>query len=125
MRTRNLTIGYLGEAIAKEYLENQGYRIIEQNYKTKYAEIDLIAWDRKILVFVEVRTKAGEWFGAPEESINRRKINKLIRNAKAYISRNLGANGRLSLGYRIDAVCIVLDESSNPKRISHYKNLTF
>ena len=119
MKTKNLTIGYLGEAIAKEYLENKGYRIIEQNYKTKYAEIDLVAWDRKELVFIEVKTKVTEQFGAPEESINRHKINRLIRNALAYVTRK----GYLK-NYRIDAVCIVLDETNNPERISHYQNIT-
>lgn len=111
--------------MAKEYLENQGYKIIEQNYKTKYAEIDLVAWDRKELVFVEVKTKAGERFGTPEESINRRKINKLTRNAKAYVIRR-----DYIKDYRIDAVCIVLDVKNRhacslPERISHYKNITF
>jgi len=120
MKTKNITIGYLGEAMAKEYLENQGYKIIEQNYKTKYAEIDLVTWDRKELVFVEVKTKAGERFGAPEEAINRRKIRRLIRNAKAYVIRK-----NYTKNYRIDAVCIVLDETNNPERISHYKNITF
>lgn len=125
MKIDNLATGYLGEVIAKEYLENQGYRIIEQNYKTKYAEIDLITWDRKTLVFIEVKTKSGERFGAPEESINRRKINKLTRNALGYIVRNVRNGCDHSLRYRIDAVCIVIDKANNPERISHYKNITF
>ena len=125
MKTNNLSIGYLGEAIAKEYLENQGYKIIEQNYKTKHAEIDLIAWDRRILVFIEVKAKSGERFGAPEEAINRRKINRLTRNALGYIVRNIGNGRDRSLQYRIDTVCIVFDKTNNPERISHYKNITF
>ncbi len=115
----------MGEAIAKEYLENQGYKIIEQNYRNKYAEIDLIAWDRKCLVFVEVRTKIGEKLGIPEDSLSGKKIRRIIRNATAYVTWGLGANSCLPLGYRIDAVCIVLDRNSNPTRISHYQNLTF
>ena len=119
MRTANLTIGYLGEAIAKEYLENQGYKIIKQNYKTKYAEIDLIAYDKKTLVFIEVKTKSGEQFGIPEDALGYPKTRKLTRNALAYVT-----HAGYVKGYRIDAVCIVLDQNNNPKRISHYKNIT-
>lgn len=119
MKTENLTIGYQGEIAAKKYLQNKGYGIIKQNYKTKYSEIDLIAQDKRSLVFVEVRTKVGERFGIPEESLNRNKINKLIRGAVAYTAQK----GYIK-HYRIDAICIVLDEKRKVKRISHYQNLT-
>ena len=119
MKTENLKIGYRGESIAKRYLQNKGYRIIEQNYKNKYAEIDLIALDKKLLVFIEVRTKIGEKFGTPEESLNRNKIKKLIRNAAAYAVQK----GYI-MDYRIDAICIVLNEDRGVKRINHYQNIT-
>ncbi len=105
--------------MAKKYLQKKGYRIIEQNYRTKYAEIDLIVCDKRTLVFVEVRTKIGERFGSPEESFNRNKINKLIKNAAAYAIRKDYAKD-----YRVDAICIVLDEKENIKRINHYQNIT-
>ena len=120
MRTKNLEIGHLGETIAKRYLQNKGYRIVEENYQTKYAEIDLIARDKGILVFVEVRTRRDEWFGSPEESIKRDKIKKLTRNAEAYVARK-----RYSKVYRIDVVCIVLDEDGGIERINHCQNITF
>ena len=118
MKTENLLIGYRGEEIAKRYLQNKGYRIIEQNHKNKYAEIDLIAYDKEILVFIEVRTKIGEETGTPEETFKPKKIKKLIRNALAYSTfRNYTGS------YRIDAVCIVLDIRGNIKRINHYQNI--
>ncbi|MBU2473904.1 MAG: YraN family protein, partial [Candidatus Omnitrophica bacterium] len=82
-------------------------------------EIDLIVRDKKTLIFVEVKTKAGEEFGSPEEAITTRKIKRLCRGALAYaISKGyLGA-------YRLDAVCIVLDQAGDPQRIKHYKNIT-
>jgi len=119
MKTKNLTIGYLGEAIAKKYLQNKGYKIIEQNYKTKYSEIDLIARDNKVLVFVEVRTKTKEQFGSPEESLNRIKIKRLIKNTTAYVVQKSHVKD-----YRLDAICIVLDENKTIKRINHYQNIT-
>ena len=119
MKRENLLIGYRGEAVAKRYLQNKGYRIIEQNYKNKYAEIDLIVRDKKVLVFIEVRTKIGEKFGTPEDSLNRNKIKKLIRNATAYTAQKGYAKD-----YRIDAICIVLDEGKKVKRIDHYQNIS-
>ena len=68
-KTKNLKTGCLGEAIAKKYLQNKGYYIVEENHRTKYAEIDLIARDKGILVFVEVRTRRDERFGSPEDCI--------------------------------------------------------
>jgi len=120
MKENNLSTGHLGEAIAKEYLENQGYKIIVQNYRTKYCEIDLIARDKKSLVFVEVKTKIGEEFGSPEEAITRSKIRRLTRGVFIYLTREGDAKD-----YRIDAVCIVLDKAGNAERISHHKNITF
>ena len=120
MKKEKLRIGRIGESIAGEYLEKKGYRIIECNYKTKYAEIDLIAYRKNILVFLEVRTRVEEKFGSPEESIKRDKLYRLIKNAQAYIARK-NYNNR----YRIDAVCIVLDKNHCLKRINHYENITF
>lgn len=116
----NLRTGYLGESIARNYLEERGYKIIDQNYKNKYAEIDLIAQDGDGLVFVEVKTRTGEQFGMPEQSINRDKMQRLIRNAHAYMAMK----NHNKINYRIDAVCIVLDKDKEIKRIDHYQNIT-
>lgn len=120
MKTENLRIGNLGENIAREYLKSKGYRIIENNHRNKYAEIDLIARDKqKILIFIEVRTKTSEQLVSPEESINKRKICRLVRNAKAYLGK-INYKGLA----RIDAVCIVLSEEGTCRRITHYENIS-
>ena len=111
-------IGKLGEAIAREFLENKGYDIIEQNYQNRYAEIDLIAKKNSFLIFVEVRTKTSERFGTPEETLNKRKLEKVRRNAQAYAAR-VHWQGM----YRIDAVCIVLDKKGNVQRLEHYEDI--
>ena len=116
--TATVETGKLGEAMAKEYLKKQGYDIIEQNYRTKRAEIDIIAAKNRVLVFVEVRTKSSDQFGTPEETINYGKRQKLIRNAVAYVARK-----KFTGAYRIDAICIVLGEGENPQRIDHYENI--
>ena len=104
--------------MAREDLEKKGYQILARNYRTKYAEIDLIAKQGGALVFVEVRTKKGELFGSPEETLNQRKLKKLWRNALAYVKVK-----RWSGPYRIDAVCIVLNPDNTLKRLDHHENI--
>lgn len=111
-------IGKIGEEIAKKFLEKQGYKIIEQNYKTKYAEIDLVAKNKKCLIFIEVRTKKGENFGTPEETINKKKMRKLWGNAMAY-----AAIKKWSGSFRIDAVCVVLKPDYTVERLNHYESI--
>jgi putative endonuclease len=117
-------VGKIGENLAREYLEKEGYKIIEQNYKTKYAEIDLIIekkdnlWGKTKLVFVEVRTKIGENFGSPEDTINRAKLWKILQNAKSY-SAFKGWQGP----ERIDAICIVLKPDYSVSRLTHHENI--
>jgi putative endonuclease len=74
---------------------------------------------RKIdLVLVEVRTKIGEVFGAPEDTINNKKRRKLRFNALAYARRK-----RWSGPLRIDAVCLVLKPDGSLTRLDHYENI--
>jgi putative endonuclease len=117
-RGGHLETGRLGEEIARKHLEQKGYKIIEQNYKTKYGEIDLIARKGKELIFVEVRTKKGENYGLPEDTINKKKLKKIWLNTKAYMAikkwRGLS---------RIDAICVVLKEDNSIKRLDHYENV--
>jgi putative endonuclease len=114
----HLEIGRRGEQIAKEYLEKKGYKIVEQNYRTRYGEIDLVAEKKNELVLVEVRTKIGDSFGAPEETINLKKLRKLRSNALAY-ARNRQWSGRI----RVDAVGIVLKKDYSVERLNHYENI--
>ncbi len=111
-------VGKIGEDIAKRFLVKQGHKIIEQNYKTKYAEIDLITKKEKDLVFIEVRTKVGDSFGTPEETINKKKMRKLWGNAMAYMNRKKWVGS-----CRIDAICIVLKPDYSVERLNHYENI--
>lgn len=118
IKNQKLVIGKLGEEIARKYLENKGFEILTQNYRTKYGEIDLVSKDKNELVFIEVRTKTKEDFGMPEETLNRKKIAKLKRNALFYTNR-ISWKGP----FRLDALCLVLDEKNQPTRIDHYQNI--
>ena len=119
-------VGKIGEGFAKKYLEENGYKILEQNYKTKYAEIDLICekprgflgFKKPILVFVEVRTKIGEQWGRPEDTINKTKLQKVLWNAKTY-----SAFKKWDGPARIDAVCIVMNNDFSVNRLTHHENI--
>ena len=117
-------VGKIGEKLAREYLEKEGFKIIEQNYRTKYAEIDLVAeksagfFKQSTLVFVEVRTKVGENFGSPEDTINRAKLQKVLWNAKTY-----SAFSKWQGPSRIDAICIVLKPDFSVVRLTHHENI--
>jgi putative endonuclease len=111
-------VGKIGENLAKEFLERQGYKIIDQNYKTKYAEIDLVAQNKKCLVFVEVRTKVGENFGSPEDTINQKKLRKIQWNASSY-----AVFKKWDGPCRVDAICIVLKADYAVARLNHYENI--
>lgn len=117
MRSKD-NVWKIGEAIAQQYLEKQGYRVIEQNYKTRYSEIDLVVKKNDILILVEVRTKRSRDFVTPEESINQKKLKKLYFNAEAYVSAK-----RYKGPYRVDAVCIVLNPDDTVNKIEHYEGI--
>lgn len=78
-------IGTTGEIWAVDYLQNQGLNIITRNYRTRFGEIDIIAKDKEILVFVEVKRKTQDFFGEPYEMVGKKKASKLIRMAEYYL----------------------------------------
>ncbi len=97
--------GAFGEQLACEFLGNNGYRIIERNFRCPCGEADVIAMQKDTLVFVEVRTKSSRSFGTPEESITSAKMEKL-RNVAAYYWQS---RENLPENWRIDVVAIQMD----------------
>jgi putative endonuclease len=78
-------LGKEGEDKAARFLTKQGYRIIERNYSTRNGEIDLIAMHDGALVFIEVKTRTSDAFGAPELAVNQRKQQRMVKAALGYI----------------------------------------
>ncbi len=97
-------IAKLGEDKACEYLKSLGFKILERNYRKTYGEIDIIALDKDVLAFVEVKTRTSDQFGTPLESITYWKLKSLIKTAQSYkmTHRNLPES------LRIDAVSVIL-----------------
>lgn len=80
-------LGSRGESIAAEYLVRRGFRILERNVRCGRGEIDLIAVDGAVVVFVEVKGNRGRRFGAPEEMVTPAKQRQLTRLATWYLQR--------------------------------------
>lgn len=80
-------LGEVGERAAQAYLEQSGYRILERNYRCRGGEIDLIALQRGVVAFVEVRRRAADSLVAPIESLDANKRRRIVTAAKHYALR--------------------------------------
>lgn len=80
-------LGVLGENLAVAELQRQGYEILQRRYRTKYGEIDIIARDREVIVFVEVKARDGGEFGGGAAAVTSWKQRRLTRMATDYIAR--------------------------------------
>lgn len=87
-KTNNQYKGTLGENIATNYLVENGFVILERNWRYKHCEVDIICQKNNILHFVEVKTRFSNQFGNPEESINEKKMNALKKAAEEYLNQN-------------------------------------
>ena len=80
--------GAWGEALAAEYLRKKRYTILAHSYRSRFGEIDLIAQNRKYLVFVEVKLRKSADFAASREYVDRKKQDKICMTASMYLSQN-------------------------------------
>ncbi|MBI4596662.1 MAG: YraN family protein [Candidatus Tectomicrobia bacterium] len=86
MGDRRQEIGRKGEQVAEKFLKSSGYKILERNYRCPAGEIDIIAEEKGILVFTEVRTLSGEGWGLPQMSISFTKQKKIVKTSLYYLS---------------------------------------
>jgi putative endonuclease len=80
--------GKIGEDLAVKFLSRKGYKILKRNYRYGHGEIDIIAMDKDVLIFVEVRMKFSDKFGSPEDSVTIKKREQLKKIASAFIQMN-------------------------------------
>lgn len=116
MKVWNKDTGRLGEQLAERLLKEKGYQIVKKNFSTRFGEIDLICRDGTALVFVEVKTKRGLYFGTPEEMYTKKKAARVKRMASVYLEGH-------EVTCRIDMIAIVLGNNDQLQRISHYENV--
>ena len=112
-KKQNREKGRCGEILARKYLEEKGYRILEQNYRCCCGEIDLIGLDGTYLVFIEVKARRTNHQGYPSEAVDRKKQKKISQTAAFYFSEH---RIREDVPIRFDVVEILRD------RIRHIEN---
>jgi putative endonuclease len=110
----HLELGRRGEELAAAYLLRAGYRIVAANFSVPVGrnrigalinvEIDLVAYDGETLCFIEVKSRASDWFAPPEANVDRRKQRQIARAARAY--RRMF--DLIKAPYRYDVITIVL-----------------
>jgi len=116
-----IELGKLGEAYAAAYLEQRGYRLVAANFTLPVGrnlrgavvnnEIDLVAYDGETLCFIEVKTRASDWFAPPQVNVDLRKRRQVARAARAY-RRMFELENE---AYRFDVVTVVLPDDSTPQ----------
>jgi len=116
-----IELGKLGEQYAAAYIEQLGYLLVAANFTlpvgrnlrgaTVNAEIDLVAYDGDTLCFIEVKTRASDWFAPPQANIDLRKRRQLARAAREY-RRLFELEDQ---PFRFDVVTVVLAEPASPQ----------
>lgn len=103
-------LGRKGESIAKAHLENEGYEILDENWTHGKAEIDLIAYKDRVIIFTEVKTRTGNGFGEPEDFVDARKKKLMADAADEYIFL-MDHQGEV----RFDIIAILFNNETNYK----------
>jgi len=114
----NKTLGKRGEALARQYLQAQGYQILEANFRNKIGEIDLVVREGQTICFVEVKTRQSLSQGQPYEAVHPWKIRKLSQMAASYLKYKYHSLEILS---RFDVISIFQNKEGGFE-IQHIKN---
>lgn len=118
MKDRRQEIGRQGEQIAREYLQKQKYQILSTNFRCRVGEIDIIAQDKHIVVFVEVRTITSAKFGPAYNTVTYPKQRQVKRAALFYISKH----NLVSTQFRFDVIGITLNPKTGTHQLDHIPN---
>ncbi len=116
-KQRPYDLGKSGEEIALHYLEDKKYKIIARGFRLFRGEIDIIAFDRKTLVFVEVKTRKSRDFGLPEESVTPSKQRQIRKIAQGFLAKN----NFQDVECRFDVISLSFNENKGYS-VRHIKN---
>ena len=116
MAEHNVT-GQKGEQLAADIMTQKGYKILETNWKLGRMEIDIIAANKKEIVFVEVKTRTSMLGGTPEEAVDEAKKRRMVASANAYLKYH-----QEKRELRFDIIGILMNKSGEIEQISHFEN---
>lgn len=118
MNSSTKHIGDLGEKLAKNFLSSRGYEIREQNLRLGHKEIDLIAQDQNLVVFVEVKTNTICWQD-PEFALSSKQLRTLKKAIALYCYKK-----KINKNFvRLDLITINLDKNKEKARLKHYQDI--
>jgi len=120
VRDKNLKpydLGKAGEEVALKYLKRKKFKIIKKGFRLYKGEIDVIAYDRKTLVFIEVKTRRSRNFGLPEESVTTAKQRQIKKIAQGFMAFNNLEN----VECRFDVISLILKKNDG-YFIRHFKD---
>ena len=112
-------LGNKGEEAARKFLLEKGYLILEKNWRFGRAEIDIIAKDKSTLVFIEVKSRSTNRYGAPEEFISKKKMKFLTQAASAYMEK---INHSWEIRFDVLAILITINQVN---QIKHFEDAFF
>lgn len=110
--------GFLGEKIARVFLENKGYKILYTNWTCRWGEIDIIAQNQNTICFIEVKFRTSTKYGYGTESVNYKKRLAQKRAINIYLAENKMFNKR----HNFEVVSIL--KTDNKCKIKHYKSVS-
>ncbi|UAK38743.1 YraN family protein [Gordonia bronchialis] len=111
---RRRHIGRLGEDIAAEFVTNRGWRVLHRNWRNRYGELDLIAADGRVLVVVEVKTRASLMYSDPLEAVTPAKLSRMRKLTRMWLSEQNGSWSQI----RFDVISVQLDPHHPDDRAS-------
>ena len=105
--SESYTFGQVAEQKAVNYLKEMNYIVLEQNYRYRKAEIDIIAQKDNFIVCIEVKARSSSYFGMPESFVSSKKIDLLVMAMDAYVQKN-----NLNLEVRFDIITYLVENGA-------------
>lgn len=119
MTGSRIALGDAGERLAERRVLELGWTILDRKWRTRDGELDLVALDQDVLVFIEVKTRRGGSRGTAEEAVDERKAVRLLALGDQYIAEHPEHGERY---WRVDLIAITLSATGAIERVNHIRN---
>ena len=118
MKKYNKAIGNYGETLSRDFLINNGYNILDMNYRNRYGEIDIICRKNNLIIFCEVKSRYTNSFGNPIESVTYYKQKQIIKLSQIYLLYKRSYNYNV----RYDIIEVIFNNKNASFKVNHIKD---